>query len=234
MLTLAYDSTAANPRRGWATVTSFAMQGAAVGIALLIPLLQPGLLARLDLTPHLVPIFVPRAATANVQHRNSGRTDVVQPLVLTEPHAIPRGIDRTADAKAGDADAACLQCVEGIGQNEILGGMGVIPLASAPLLPKLAAKPPRISVMMDGYLMHRVQPEYPAMARQARIHGLVELAAVIGKQGAIENLQALSGHPMLIPAALNAVKQWRYRPYVLNGDPIEVNTRITVTFTLGN
>jgi protein TonB len=59
------------------------------------------------------------------------------------------------------------------------------------------------------------------------------MAAVISKQGAIENLQVLRGNPMLIPAALNAVKQWRYRPYVLNGDPIEVDTRITVTFVLG-
>jgi protein TonB len=65
------------------------------------------------------------------------------------------------------------------------------------------------------------------------VQGPVEMAAVISKQGAIENLQVLSGNPMLIPAALNAVQQWRYRPYVLNGDPIEVDTRITVTFVLG-
>jgi len=81
---------------------------------------------------------------------------------------------------------------------------------------------------MDGYLIHRVQPDYPALAKQMRVQGPVALAAVISKDGAIERLHALSGHPMLIPSAMNAVKQWRYRPYILNGDPIEVDTEITV------
>jgi protein TonB len=110
--------------------------------------------------------------------------------------------------------------------------MDVIALAPAPPLPRLAPKP-RVSAMMDGYLTRRVQPDYPYLAKQARVQGPVEMAAVISKQGAIENLQVLSGNPMLIPAALVAVKQWRYRPYILNGDPIEVDTRITVTFVLG-
>ena len=85
---------------------------------------------------------------------------------------------------------------------------------------------------MDGYLIHRVQPDYPALAERARIQGRVEIAAVISKEGTIENLQVLKGHPMLVRAAIDAVKQWRYRPYILNGDPIEVNTNITVTFSL--
>ncbi len=87
--------------------------------------------------------------------------------------------------------------------------------------------------MMDGYLIRRVQPDYPALAKQARIQGPVELAAVISTEGTIERLHAVTGHPMLIPAAINAVKQWRYRPYILNGDPIEVDTQITVIFSLG-
>ena len=86
--------------------------------------------------------------------------------------------------------------------------------------------------MMDGFLIHRVQPEYPAPARQVRVQGAVVIAALISKEGTIENLHVLSGHPMLIPAALSAVKQWRYRPYILNGDPIEVGTQITVNFLL--
>jgi protein TonB len=87
--------------------------------------------------------------------------------------------------------------------------------------------------MMDGYLIRRVQPDYPIIAKQARIQGPVVLAAVISTDGAIERMHVLSGHAMLIPAAINAVKQWRYRPYVLNGDPIEVDTQITVIFSLG-
>jgi len=86
--------------------------------------------------------------------------------------------------------------------------------------------------MMEGNLIYRVQPEYPALARQVRIQGLVVLRAIISRDGTIENLQALSGHPLLIPSALNAVRQWRYRPYVLNGEPVEVETEVKVNFIL--
>jgi len=77
-----------------------------------------------------------------------------------------------------------------------------------------------------------VAPEYPALARQARIQGTVVLQATIGKDGAIESLTLVSGHPMLAPAAIDAVKQWQYKPYFLNGDPVEVKTTINVNFTL--
>jgi protein TonB len=82
-------------------------------------------------------------------------------------------------------------------------------------------------------LVHKVQPAYPALARSARIQGVVVLEAMISKQGTIENLRLLSGHPMLAPAAIDAVRQWRYRPYILNGEPVEVETQITVNFALG-
>jgi len=86
--------------------------------------------------------------------------------------------------------------------------------------------------MMEGNLIRRVQPAYPPLARSARIQGQVVLAAVISKEGMIENLRVLEGHPMLIRAALDAVSQWSYRPYVLNNEPVEVETRITVNFSL--
>ena len=86
--------------------------------------------------------------------------------------------------------------------------------------------------MMEGNLIRRVQPAYPPLARSARIQGQVVLAAVITKAGMIENLRVLEGHPMLVRAALDAVSQWRYRPYILNNEPVEVETRITVNFSL--
>jgi periplasmic protein TonB len=86
--------------------------------------------------------------------------------------------------------------------------------------------------MMEGNLIRRVEPAYPAIARQARIQGTVLLRATISKDGTIENLQLLSGHPMLAQAAIEAVRQWRYRPYYLNGDPVEVETQVTVKFML--
>ena len=85
---------------------------------------------------------------------------------------------------------------------------------------------------MEGNLIHRVQPDYPAPARQIRVQGQVVLRAVISREGMIDNLQVVSGHPMLVKAAVDAVRQWRYRPYVLNGEPVEVETEVTVNFIL--
>ena len=87
--------------------------------------------------------------------------------------------------------------------------------------------------MSEGDLVSKVLPTYPPLARTARIQGTVVLQAMISKQGTIENLRLLSGHPMLAPAAIEAVRQWRYRPYVLNNEPVEVETQITVNFSLG-
>jgi len=86
--------------------------------------------------------------------------------------------------------------------------------------------------MAEGDLVYRVQPSYPALARQARIQGSVRLRAIISRSGTIENLSVLSGHAMLVAVAVEAVKQWRYRPYMLNGEAIEVETEITVNFLL--
>jgi protein TonB len=85
----------------------------------------------------------------------------------------------------------------------------------------------------EARLANRVQPVYPALARQARITGVVVLHAIIAKDGTISQLEVISGHPLLVQSALDAVKQWRYQPEVLNGDPVEVDTTITVTFQLG-
>jgi len=77
-----------------------------------------------------------------------------------------------------------------------------------------------------------VNPIYPPLARQARIQGVVVMEAVISKEGSIESLRVVTGHPLLNQAALDAVKQWKYRPTLLNGEPVEVITTVTVTFNL--
>jgi protein TonB len=86
--------------------------------------------------------------------------------------------------------------------------------------------------VLEGSLIHKVTPVYPPSARQARISGTVILQAVIGKSGAIEHLTLKQGNPMLASAAIEAVKQWKYKPYYLNGEPVEVETLITLNFTL--
>lgn len=84
----------------------------------------------------------------------------------------------------------------------------------------------------QGKLISGPRPIYPPLARQARIEGTVRLEAVISRDGTILNLRAVSGHPMLVPAAVAAVRQWIFRPTSLNGEPVEVATVIDVNFTL--
>ncbi len=86
---------------------------------------------------------------------------------------------------------------------------------------------------MAGNILSKPEPSYPAIAKAARIQGTVVLAATISKTGSIENLRVVSGPQMLAGAAMEAVKQWRYKPYQLNGTPVEVETTVNVTFTLG-
>jgi len=113
----------------------------------------------------------------------------------------------------------------------VIGGI----ISSTPVAVPKVATPQRVRVsqgVSSGLLVRKVQPAYPPLARQARIQGQVLLRAVISKDGSIENLQLVSGHPMLVQSALDAVKQWKYRPYLLNGEPVEVDTEIVVNFTL--
>jgi protein TonB len=113
----------------------------------------------------------------------------------------------------------------------VLGGI----ISGTPTAVPKVATPQRVRVsqgVSQGLLLHQVKPSYPPLARQARIQGTVVLQAVIGKDGNIQNLKVVSGHPMLAPAALEAVKQWKYKPYYLNGEPVEVDTTINVNFTL--
>jgi protein TonB len=85
---------------------------------------------------------------------------------------------------------------------------------------------------VEGLLIQKTMPVYPAIARATRTSGAVTLAAIISKTGAIENLHVISGPMVLQQAALDAVRTWRYRPYLLNGQPVEVETTVNVIFTL--
>lgn len=98
--------------------------------------------------------------------------------------------------------------------------------------PKMARQKVTVSSgVAQGMLVHRVAPQYPAQAKEARLQGTVVLQAVIGKDGSVTSVHALRGNPVLTQAAIDAVKQWRYRPYALNGEPVEADTQISVTFS---
>ncbi len=110
------------------------------------------------------------------------------------------------------------------------------PPAAPPVVPPapqpVKATPVRVSQMERASLIHQVSPVYPNLAKVTRTQGVVVVEATISKEGGIESLRVVSGHPLLIQAAVDAVKQWRYRPLILNGEPVEVLTTITVTFSM--
>ncbi len=207
-------------RRGWSTLASFAVQAAAVGGLLLLPLIYTSSLPQLTwISPLLV---MPSSAPPSASHARAARPagNHEQTLrSLTAPQTIPDTIEsgnEVAVPVAPDFNDVGIPS----GSNDRASGNGIKHGfgngfdVAAPPPPPPAPHALRVSRMMEGNLIYRVQPEYPSLARLARIQGAVMLRAVISKQGRIENLQAVSGPPMLIKAAMDAVQQWRYRPYL--------------------
>src|SRR5260221_94691 len=97
------------------------------------------------------------------------------------------------------------------------------------------AVPQRVRMSQDvaqGLILKKVAPVYPPLARQARIQGTVVLRVIVSNAGDVENVQLVSGHPMLAPSAIEAVRQWTYKPYLLQNEPIEIETQVQVNFTL--
>jgi periplasmic protein TonB len=225
-------------QRGWTTLTSFTVQSLVVVALLALPLLYPGGLPKLhpvSTSDPLVPPPGPPPATQQHSGARQTQSNMFYGIVVVPP-TIPIGISHGADDAPPQDAARCAICVPGgtgsmSSANPIIGYLGT-GSASVPPPPPSVTHPPRISRMMEGDLIYRVQPTYPPLARAARIQGTVMLRAIISRTGAIENLQTISGHPMLVEAAIEAVRQWRYRPYILNGDPVEVETQVTVKFSL--
>jgi protein TonB len=157
---------------------------------------------------------------------------------LRTPTKIPEKVQMIKEEEAPPPVMASGGVVGGV-PGGIPGGQmgGVIGgiISSTPVAVPKVATPQRVRVsqgVSSGLLIKKVQPAYPPLARQARIQGQVLLQAQISKDGSIENLSLISGHPMLAPAAIEAVKQWRYKPYMLNGEPVAVDTQVVVNFTL--
>jgi len=99
----------------------------------------------------------------------------------------------------------------------------------------LLGAPKRVRIssgVAQGLVVTKVPPQYPQDAKDQQIQGVVVLKVIVDKEGNVENIQLLSGHPLLVPAAIEAVKQWKYKPYLLNGAPVEVETQVQVNFTL--
>ena len=154
---------------------------------------------------------------------------------LTAPTRIPHDIKIVAEREAPPSSGFGVAGMEGLGGS----GTGVIGsvFGSGNTGPKVKAEAPKkINIsggVAQGMLLNKTQPTYPPIAKAARVSGTVVLQATISKTGTIENLRVVTGPAMLQQSAMDAVKTWRYRPYLLNGDPVEVETTVNVVFTLG-
>jgi protein TonB len=228
-------------KRKWTTVLSFALQCFLVGIMILIPLIYTEALPKQQLMTFLVappppPPPPPPPAAAPIKVVKVVQTDIVNGQLRT-PTKIPEkvAIIKEEAAPPPITSAGVIGGVPGGVPGGSLGGvMGGI-IGNTPVAVPKVATPQRVRVsagVQQGNLVNQVKPVYPQIAKAARISGSVVLQAEISKQGTIENLKVLSGHPMLVQSAVDAVKQWRYKPYMLNGEPVPVETTITVNFTL--
>jgi periplasmic protein TonB len=226
-------------KRGLTTGISFVFEAVIVGIMVLIPLLFTEALPKTQLMTFLVappppPPPPPPPAAEPIRVVKPVQTDIINGELRT-PTKIPKKVEMIKEDEAPPVMAGVVGGVPGGVPGGSMGGVigGII--SSAPVAVPKVATPQRVRVsqgVTQGLRIRYVQPQYPPLARQARIQGTVVLQAEISKSGDIQDLRLVSGHPMLAPAAIEAVKQWRYKPYYLNGEPVEVETQITVNFSL--
>lgn len=234
-----------NRRRGWATIISLAIQGVLLCIAILLPLIYTEALPRQQLLTLLVappPPPPPPPAAPQVVKSIRPESEMVAgqlrtPTRIPEKIAMIREEEPPPTTGAGGVIGGVPGGIPGGQLGGVIGGI-VGSTANLNIIPK-APRPAPIRVRISqgvsvGRLLNKVEPAYPKLAREARIQGTVVLTAIISKEGTIKDLSVLSGHPLLVQPALDAVRLWRYKPYLLNGEAVEVETTITVNFNLVN
>src|SRR5277367_4873769 len=225
----------------WTVILSFAFQAGFLAILILIPLIYTEALPKTMMATLLVapppPPPPPPPPVAQIVHVKP-QVHLMDAGKLVAPKVIPKDIKQIKEEAEPDMGA-----VGGVGvpggvaggsMNGVLGGvMGGI--GGAPPPPKVQQSRIRQGGNVQAAkLVNKVSPSYPPLARQTRISGTVRLHAIIGKDGSVQSLTLESGHPLLVQSALDAVRQWRYRPTLLNGVPVEVDTTIDVIFSLGS
>ncbi|MDX1979904.1 MAG: energy transducer TonB [Bryobacteraceae bacterium] len=237
----------------WTVFVSFISQMLLTGVLILIPLIYTDTLPKAQLTSFLVAPPPPPPPPPPPQPMPEVKIVKVIPKQfdagrLTAPKQIPKDIAMIKEEELPPSMPAVGVVggvpggVPGGTPGGVIGGIiGAVPTAAPPPPPppvKKEEKPPtpqRIRVggnVQSAKLVRQPKPVYPPLAKQARIQGTVRFQAIIGKDGTIQNLQLVSGHPLLVPSATDAVKQWVYQPTLLNGEPVEVVTQIDVNFTL--
>ena len=214
----------------WMLLTGI-VNGSILVIMILIPLIYPEALPHnAMLTQLTVPPPPPPPEAVHIVHVQSEMMN----NQLVAPTRIPKDIKQIAEKEAPPQSSFGVAGMEGLG-----GAAGGVPgafsgMATAPKVTVAAPKKVNISAGVSaGLILVKTPPVYPPIAKAARVSGTVVLQATISKTGTIENLRVLSGPAMLTSAAVQAVQNWRYRPYLLNNEPVEVETQVNVIFSLG-
>jgi protein TonB len=224
---------ATKTKQRWTVLVSMIFQVTFLAILLLIPLIYTEALPKAMLATLLVapPPPPPPPPPAQVQTVRKTQVHLMDAGKLMAPKAIPKNITiikEEADPDMG-VGGGVLGGVAGGSMGGAIGGV----IGGMPAPPKPTAS--RIKVggnVTAARLQNKVSPVYPALARQTRISGTVRLHAIIAKDGTVQQLEVVSGHPLLVQSALDAVRQWRYQPTLLNGEPVEVDTTVDVIFSL--
>jgi periplasmic protein TonB len=210
---------------------SFALQTAAVAILILVPLLAPVVVPRFA-TVNAVPVWRPPAPVRVEQPSQPARA-------LSAPQYIPNGVSRPnptvrqESADTGQAIGLDFGAPREQGDLSDVLGTSRTYAPVRPITREGSTHPLAVgSGVMEAMLIKRVEPKYPTMALNTHTSGSVVLSAVIATDGTIQSLKVVSGNPLLLGAALAAVREWRYKPTLLDGQPVEVETLITVNFVL--
>ena len=221
-------------QRGWFTGVAAICNCSIVCLLLVWPLLDPASLPKRTLSVLLAAPAPPPQPLSHVPRPMNVATRVAAfANPFTAPLIIPDHIP-TADHEPPPAVGTGIAPIAREGGDPLAGLPDSIGTVAPPQVHIERTKRLAISSgVMDGQKLSGADPRYPAIAIAARVQGTVVLAATISRTGTIENLRVVAGPPMLAPAAEEAVRTWRYRPYSLNGEPVEVETTVRVVFHLG-
>jgi periplasmic protein TonB len=225
------------PLSPWAVFGSVTLLSLLLLALVFIPLFHTD--ALLPKRERLTMLYVPPAAASSTISKSSEPkstfrnipTKVSIPVAVQTPQVAPSAPAEIAGGVIGGVPGGVVGGIPGGALRDLLRSKGTEPVlaSTAAPAPKRTRVPARIA---EANLVYDVAPKYPPEAGRERIEGIVVLMAVIGKDGTVRDVRVESGLPVLAQAAIEAVKQWRYRPYLLNGQAVEIDSQITINFNL--
>ena len=229
--TLLESSSASGKRKRWPMATAFTLELIIAGIVVLIPLFSTGVIS---VSARMLPAFTPVKPVAiepvrpvRVDRSSNGPTTAASraPVVLANNNKNAIYLGPQAETTTNPQEVTPPGSYPATRVPGELINSGPSTASVRPGGPKRI-----VSQLTEAQLLNRVEPAYPRIAVVSGVQGQVRLHAIIARDGTIQSLNVISGHPLLASAALDAVRQWRYRPYLLNGEAVEVETFITVNF----